>query len=104
MAGPEKIRVLIVDDIAETRDNLKRMLSFDQGIEVVESGRTGKEAIELSQKLNPDVIIMDINMPDMDGLNATEVLHRKMPAVQVIMLSQGDESRGLRFSSKTTGP
>ncbi len=51
MAGPEKIRVLIVDDIAETRDNLKRMLSFDQGIEVVESGRTGKEAVDLIPKI-----------------------------------------------------
>jgi pilus assembly protein CpaE len=100
MAGPEKIRVLIVDDIAETRDNLKRMLSFDQGIEVVESGRTGKEAIELSQKLNPDVIIMDINMPDMDGLNATEVLHRKMPAVQVIMLSVQNDTEYMRKAMK----
>jgi len=100
MAGPEKIRVLIVDDIAETRDNLKRMLSFDQGIEVVESGRTGKEAIELSQKLNPDVIIMDINMPDMDGLNATEVLHRRMPAVQVIMLSVQNDTEYMRKAMK----
>lgn len=100
MAGPEKIRVLIVDDIAETRDNLKRMLSFDQGIEVVDSGRTGKEAVELSQKLNPDVVIMDINMPDMDGLNATEVLHRKMPAVQVIMLSVQNDTEYMRKAMK----
>jgi pilus assembly protein CpaE len=100
MAGPEKIRVLIVDDIAETRDNLKRMLSFDQGIEVVESGRTGKEAVDLSQKLNPDVVIMDINMPDMDGLNATEVLHRKMPAIQVVMLSVQNDTEYMRKAMK----
>jgi pilus assembly protein CpaE len=100
MAGSEKIRVLIVDDIAETRDNLKRMLSFDQGIEVVESGRTGKEAVELSQKLNPDVVIMDINMPDMDGLNATEVLHRKMPSIQVIMLSVQNDTEYMRKAMK----
>ncbi len=100
MAGPEKIRVLIVDDIAETRDNLKRMLSFDQGIEVVESGRTGKEAVDLSQKLNPDVVIMDINMPDMDGLNATEILHRKMPAIQVIMLSVQNDTEYMRKAMK----
>jgi len=100
MAGPEKIRVLIVDDIAETRDNLKRMLSFDQSIEVVESGRTGKEAVDLSQKLNPDVVIMDINMPDMDGLNATEILHRKMPTVQVIMLSVQNDTEYMRKAMK----
>lgn len=100
MAGSEKIRVLIVDDIAETRDNLKRMLSFDQGIEVVDSGRTGKEAVELSQKLSPDVVIMDINMPDMDGLNATEVLHRKMPSIQVIMLSVQNDTEYMRKAMK----
>ncbi len=87
MAGLEKIRVLIVDDIAETRENLKRMLQFDQSIEVVAVARTGKEAIEVTQQLKPDVVIMDINMPDMDGIQATEMMRKKAPFTQVVILS-----------------
>ncbi len=89
----EKIKVLIVDDITETRDNIKRMLQFDQSIEVIGSARTGREAIEVSQKEQPDVVLMDINMPDMDGITATEAIRRKMPLVQVVILSvQSDPS------------
>lgn len=87
MAGVDKIRVLIVDDIAETRENLKRMLQFDQSIEVVAVARTGKEAIEITQQLKPDVVIMDINMPDMDGIQATEMMRKRAPYTQVVILS-----------------
>lgn len=87
MAGTDKIRVLIVDDIAETRENLKRMLQFDQSIEVVAVARTGKEAIEITQQLKPDVVIMDINMPDMDGIQATEMMRKRAPYTQVVILS-----------------
>lgn len=87
MVGADKIRVLIVDDIAETRENLKRMLQFDQSIEVVAVARTGKEAIEITQQLKPDVVIMDINMPDMDGIQATEMMRKRAPYTQVVILS-----------------
>ena len=89
----EKIRVLIVDDIAETRENIRRLLQFDNSIEVAGTARNGKEAIEYAQQDKPDVIIMDINMPDMDGITATEAIRRKVPFVQVIILSvQSDPS------------
>ncbi len=92
MAG-EKIRVLIVDDIAETRENIKKLLQFEGDVEVVGSARSGKEAIQLSQELDPDVALMDINMPDMDGISATEAIREKSPHVQVIILSvQGDQN------------
>ncbi len=87
MAGPEKIRVLIVDDIQETRENIRRMLQFDPSIEIIAEARTGKEAIDLTHQKQPDVVVMDINMPDMDGLVATEAIRRRLPYIQIIILS-----------------
>lgn len=92
MAG-EKIRVLIVDDVAETRENIKKLLQFEGDVEVVGTARSGKEAIQISQELDPDVALMDINMPDMDGISATEAIRQKSPHIQVIILSvQGDQN------------
>jgi len=89
----EKIRVLIVDDVSETRENVKKLLQFESDVEVVGVARTGKEAIQVSQDLNPDVVLMDINMPDMDGIAATEAIRAKQQAVQVIILSvQSDQN------------
>jgi len=93
MADGEKFRVLIVDDVAETRENVRKLLQFESDIEVVAAARTGREAIQLSQEANPDVVLMDINMPDMDGIAATEEIRQKMPSVQVVILSvQGDQN------------
>jgi len=93
MADGEKFRVLIVDDIAETRENIRKLLQFEADIEVVAVARTGREAIQLTQEVNPDVVLMDINMPDMDGIAATEIIRQKMPSVQVVILSvQGDQN------------
>ena len=93
MADGDKIRVLIVDDVAETRENVRKLLQFEADIEVVATARTGKEAIQVSQETNPDVVLMDINMPDMDGIAATEAIRQKMPSVQVVILSvQGDQN------------
>jgi pilus assembly protein CpaE len=91
MASTEKIRVLIVDDIAETRENIRKLLQFDAEVEVVGAARSGKEGIELAQELKPDVILMDINMPDIDGITATETIRKKVPFAQIVILSvQGD--------------
>jgi pilus assembly protein CpaE len=93
MPTGEKIRVMIVDDVSETRENVRKLLQFESDVDVVGVARTGKEAIQLSQDLNPDVVLMDINMPDMDGISATEAIRAKQPAVQVIILSvQGDQN------------
>ena len=93
MAEGDKFRILIVDDVAETRENLRKLLQFEADIEVVAAARTGKEAIQLAQEANPDVVLMDINMPDMDGIAATEIIRQKMPSVQVVILSvQGDQN------------
>jgi pilus assembly protein CpaE len=93
MVDGEKFRVLIVDDIAETRENVRKLLQFEPDIDVVAAARTGREAIQLCQEANPDVVLMDINMPDMDGIAATEEIRQKMPSVQVVILSvQGDQN------------
>ena len=96
MAGPDKIRVLIVDDIQETRENIRRMLQFDPSIEIIGEARTGREAIDLSHQLQPEVVVMDINMPDMDGLAATEAIRKRLPYIQIIILSVQYESSYMR--------
>ena len=91
MAGGNKIRVLIVDDIAETRENIRKLLQFESDVEVVGTARTGREGIQLAKETKPDVILMDINMPDMDGITATERIKREIPYAQIVILSvQGD--------------
>jgi pilus assembly protein CpaE len=87
MAEVEKFRVLLVDDTSETRENVRKLLQFEADIEVVGSARSGREAIQLSQETYPEVVLMDINMPDMDGIAATEEIRKKLPAVQVVILS-----------------
>jgi pilus assembly protein CpaE len=92
----EKIKVLIIDDIAETRENLRKLLSFEPGLEVVGAAPGGADGIELAEKLTPHVVLMDINMPDMDGITATEKLLQKVPTAQVVMLSVQGETDYLR--------
>jgi pilus assembly protein CpaE len=93
MAAGQKIRVIIVDDIAETRENVRKLLQFEADIEVIGAAKSGKEGIEFAKEQDPDVILMDINMPDMDGISATEAILRNQPHVQVIILSvQGDQN------------
>jgi pilus assembly protein CpaE len=94
----DTIRVLIVDDIPETRDHLTKLLGFESDIDVVGSAASGAEAITLATKLTPDVILMDINMPDMDGITATEQLARAVPATAVVMMSVQGEADYLRRS------
>ncbi|MFN2275215.1 MAG: response regulator [Anaerolineales bacterium] len=92
----DKIRVLIVDDIAETRENIRRLLQFERDMEVVGGARTGKEAISLARESHPHVVIMDINMPDMDGISATEALLRDVPFAQIVMLSVNNDADYVR--------
>ncbi len=93
MTGEEKIRVLIVDDVAETRENIRRLLQFEKDLEVVGTENSGRSGIEAAWQLKPDVVLMDINMPDMDGITATERIRSMNPVTQIVMLSvQGDSN------------
>jgi pilus assembly protein CpaE len=92
----DKIRVLIVDDIAETRENIRRLLQFERDMEVVGGARTGKEAITMARDTQPHVVIMDINMPDMDGITATEAVLKELPSAQIVILSVQNEPDYMR--------
>ena len=94
----DQIRVLVVDDIPETRDHLTKLLGFESDIDVVGSAASGHEALEMAVRLSPDVILMDINMPDMDGIAATEQLSSIAPAAAVVMMSVQGEADYLRRS------
>lgn len=93
---PERIRVMIVDDVGETREQLTKLLSFDPDVEVVAAVGSGEEAVEAITEALPDVILMDINLPGMDGITATAKVIEALPTVQVIMLSVQGETDYLR--------
>jgi len=91
MVNDQKIRVVIVDDIAETRENIRKLLQFEGDVEIAGVARSGREGIELTSEVAPDVVLMDINMPDMDGIKATELIRKEIPFTQIVILSvQGD--------------
>src|SRR5207249_4732193 len=94
----DRIKVLIVDDIPETRDHLSKLLGFESDVEVVGAAGGGPEAIEMATALRPDVVLMDINMPGMDGITATEKLAADVPTAAVIMMSVQGEADYLRRS------
>jgi pilus assembly protein CpaE len=97
-AMTDRIRVLIVDDNPETRDHLTKLLGFEGDIEVVGAAASGAEALELAATVDPAIVLMDINMPDMDGIATTELLSARVPTAAVIMMSVQGEADYLRRS------
>ncbi|MBI5347859.1 MAG: response regulator [Chloroflexi bacterium] len=91
-----KIGVLIVDDIAETRENIKKLLQFESDMEIVGTAKTGREAVALAKEKRPHVVIMDINMHDMDGIAATEQISKDVPSAQIVILSVQSDADYLR--------
>jgi pilus assembly protein CpaE len=87
----ERIRLLIVEDVPETRKNIRKLIKADENIWVVGEASNGREAIEMYDELKPDVVSMNICMPVMDGISATEIICRKHKDAKILMLSvQGD--------------
>lgn len=88
----KKIKIILVDDTPEIRETTKRLLSLEPDFDVVGTAATGREAIQRAKELVPDIMIMDINMPDMDGITATRVIHKNDPAIGLIMMSVNSDA------------
>jgi len=89
----DKIRVLLVDDHAVLRDGLRSLLSLHDDIDVIAEADDGVEAIQRVRQHNPDVVVMDIAMPRMNGLEATRQILAEHPQTRVLVLSQHDDER-----------
>jgi len=88
------MKILIADDHALFRDSLRSLLEA-HGLEVVGEARNGREAVELARKLKPEVVLMDLSMPEMDGLSATRLISVDQPEVKVVVLTASDEDSKL---------
>jgi pilus assembly protein CpaE len=92
----EKITVLIVDDLPETRENVRKLLQFEPVLEVIGQAATGEQAIEMAQESKPDIILMDINMPGIDGIGASQTISELVPHSQIIIMSVQSDADYLR--------
>jgi len=102
MGKVSMIRLVLVDDQATVRQGLKMRLLLEPDISVVGEASSGKDALVLVQQLRPDIVLMDIEMPDMDGIAATTALHRIVPQSATVMLSiHGDNVT--RAQARTAG-
>ena len=106
MAKTSSIKVLIVDDHQVVREGLRRIVQMDGDIEVVGEAESGEEAITKVVNLSPDVVIMDLKMPGMDGIAATREIKQRMPHINILVLTMyADEfiktDEGWRFASRT---
>ncbi len=86
----KEIRVLVVDDHAILRDGIHSLLERQEGIRVVGEASNGREALERVEEVQPDLVLMDIAMPEMNGLDATRLIKERYPHIKVLILTQHD--------------
>ncbi len=98
----ENIRVLVVDDHTVVRDGLIALLSAEPGMEIVGSGADGIEAVRLTKELKPDVILLDLVMPRMDGVQAIQEIKRDSPEARILVLTSFAENHQV-FSAIKSG-
>jgi DNA-binding NarL/FixJ family response regulator len=89
------IRILVVDDHGVVRQGLRMYLALDPGLEIVGEAANGAEALSMAHELKPDVVLMDLLMPVMDGIAATEAIRRELPEIEVIALTSVLEDRAV---------
>ncbi|GAH47119.1 unnamed protein product, partial [marine sediment metagenome] len=87
------IRVLLADDHQLFRQGMRSLLANDAGIEVIGEAENGRSAVELARQLAPDVIVMDISMPDLNGIEATRQIAARAPRTRVLALSMHSDRR-----------
>jgi DNA-binding NarL/FixJ family response regulator len=88
---PKRGRILIADDHELARLGLRTMLTPEPDLEVVGEAGTGREAVELSRQLEPDLVLMDIRMPDLDGLAATRTIKEELPRISILILTLSED-------------
>lgn len=98
--GAPAARLLIVDDHELTRAGLRRILTGEVGLEVVGEASTGREALDQCRCLRPDLVLMDVRMPDLDGLAATRGIKQEHPGAQVVLLTLAENTAYLREALK----
>lgn len=91
----KKIKVLITDDHTLIREGLRKILSTEEAIEVVGEAEDGAQAIEQAAKIKPDIILMDITMPKINGIEATRIIKREYPEIGIIALTIHDQEEYL---------
>ncbi|MGG0787718.1 response regulator transcription factor [Peribacillus simplex] len=96
-----KTSIIIIDDHQLFREGVKRILDFESSFDVVAEGDDGSEAMDLVETYKPDVVIMDINMPNMNGIEATKMLVNRYPETKVIILSIHDDENYVQHALKT---
>jgi two-component system response regulator DegU len=94
-------KIAIIDDHQLFREGVKRILEFEKSFEVVAEGDDGSEALKIVEETNPDVVIMDINMPNVNGIEATKELVEKFPDAKVIILSIHDDENYVTHALQT---
>ncbi|GAA0945692.1 response regulator [Virgisporangium aurantiacum] len=90
-ASDDDVRVLVVDDQRLIRDGIASLLGLQPGVTVVGTAANGREAVEQAVTLRPDVVLMDVRMPDVDGITALETIRRQAPGCRVVMLTTFDD-------------
>ena len=96
----DKIRVMVVDDHAIVREGIKALLELQEGIDVVAESSSGMECLDTLEKVNPDVILMDLKMPGIDGIEATRLVKEHNPRIKVVLLTNYDEEAYILESIK----
>ncbi len=100
MSSTPTIKLLIADDMDELRSNVRRMLKNQDNIRIVAEARNGRETIDMVKEMQPHIVLMDINMPELDGLKASEILAKDFPNVQTVIMSIQSEQEYFRRAMK----
>jgi DNA-binding NarL/FixJ family response regulator len=102
MSTRSRLRVLVVDDNESVRRSIRQLLNSEPELEVISEAVDGADAISKARVHMPDLVLMDITMPNMGGLEAARVIKQEFPSIQIVMVSQHD-SRGFQWAALAAG-